>query len=792
MRPDPVLVVVLAAFGAALTAANAAATVAALVLALGAQLATRRVSPATAAVAALAFALGAWRADTAAAGARARWTAAALSLGAPVRCAFSGVVAASPVVRDGAASAVVAMEVVQCVDGKRAPPGLVARIRDVPRSAARGDRLVGVAQLAAPSLFRAPGGGTAWARVARSGVAASGSAKVAFVVVRSRGPAAWIDRARAHVRARIDATYHVRAAPLGRALVLGESDLTPDDDLAFRRSGLSHLLAVSGTHLVVAALAIGGAARAVLARVTAVVTRVDPDRPASAIALILAIAYADFAGGSGSVLRAVCMLGAVLIARAAGHRPRGSRALAASLAMGLLADPMAPLDLSFALSAAATAGLLFLAPPLVAAARLDEPGAWPAPLAALGRGIVTTAAATLSCAPVIAGTARELPVLGLLANLVAAPIGEVAALPVCLLHAAASASPSLERGAAAVGSGALLAVLAIARAATAPDVALPVPPPTAAQIAALVTAMAWGLASATGRGRVAAAVAGAAALALLEVVARSAGAPRGVLRLTALDVGQGDALLVDLPDGRLMLVDGGGLPGGGLDVGERVLLPALAARRRTRVDVVVLTHPHADHAGGLASTLRRIDVGEVWDTGEAAAAHEGGGAIEAMWSELRARGVPILRPDALCDRRHDLGGVLVDVLAPCPSFAPDRGANDNSFVLKLSWGRRAILLTGDAEVAAEAELVAAHGDALRADVLKVGHHGSRSSSTSPFVERVAPIVAVTSCGVRNGFGHPHAEATARLAGALHARTDLGGSVVVATDGEALRLAWPHF
>lgn len=786
---DPLLVVVLAGFGGGLVVAGSHAATAAALLALVALVVGRRLRPRDAVAASLAFAVGALRGQGAVDDARVRWMAAAEALSPPVHCAFSGVVRDSPVVRDGDAAAVLLVERMACGDGAPRPGLVVARIRGVPRSAARGDRVVGVAKLAPPHLFRNEGGGSPWARVARTGIVATGSAAVSRVVIPGRGPAAWIDRARATVRARIDATYHPRAAPLARALVLGESDLADDDDLAFRRSGLSHLLAVSGTHLVVAALAAAGALRAILLRIDAVATRVDPDRPASVVALVLALAYADFAGGSGSVLRAVCMLGAVLVARSAGRRPRGSRAFAASLAIGAAIDPLAALDASFALSAAATAGLIFLAPRLAAAARLDVDGAWPALLAPIGRGVTTTAAATAACAPVIAGMSRELPVLGLAANLIAAPIGEIAALPVCLLHAASAAVPAVEAGAAAVGSGALLAVLAIARVATSGGGALPVPPPTPAQIAALVVGLALIVASSSRAGRLATAAVMILAIGSLELVARAAGAPTGVLRMSALDVGQGDAILLDLPDGRLALIDGGGLPGGGVDVGQRVLLPVLAARRRTRIDLVVLTHPHADHAGGIASTLRAIDVGEVWDTGEAAA-HDPGGSIARLWRDLEARGVPVRRPDVLCGAPRVVGGAVIDVLAPCPSFSPERGANDNSLVLKVSWRARSVLLTGDAEAEAEAELVAHHGGALAADVLKVGHHGSRSSSTAAFLARVRPTLAITSCGVRNGFGHPHAEATARLAGAFHARTDLGGEIRVTTNGKRATLAWP--
>jgi competence protein ComEC len=157
---------------------------------------------------------------------------------------------------------------------------------------------------------------------------------------------------------------------------------------------------------------------------------------------------------------------------------------------------------------------------------------------------------------------------------------------------------------------------------------------------------------------------------------------------------------------------------------------------------------------------------------------------------MRARGAAIVRPDRLCGATHHLSGAAIDVLSPCPGFARDRGANDNSFVLRVRYGHRAALLVGDAEHVAESSLVDAYGAALRADFLKVGHHGSKTSSTARFLAAVSPTFAAISCGARNRFGHPHATTLDALANAraVVARTDRDGSVRWTTDGEAMSLA----
>ncbi len=622
--------------------------------------------------------------------------------------------------------------------------------------------------------------------IARSGVAASGGAVEVRVVGRSRGAGALLDHARSRVRARIEATFHPDAAALGRALVLGESDLDPADDEAFRTSGLSHLLAVSGTHLVIAVAGFAAALRAILARVERIAARVDPGRIAAAAAIPAAWLYADFAGGSGSAIRAAAMLSAAMLARAIGRRAPAVRSFACSLLALAALEPLLACDVSFGLSAGATAGLVVLQKPIA-----DAVVRGPAVARKILAPVATTLAATIGCAPLLSILAPTMPLLGVVSNLVAAPLGELAALPICLGHALLWWAPPLERGAALLGSGALLGVRAVARWSTAAGAVIAVPPPTGVQLAVLAVASAAVWAATSRRRRLGGIALGAAAWLLGEICAARDGAPRGVLRITVLDVGQGDAVLVDLPDGSAMLVDGGGMVGSPVDLGARVIQPVLRARRRRRLDAMVLSHPHPDHFGGLASTLPLVEVGELWDTGQGE--DRGAGPTYAgLLAAARARGVPIRRPRDLCGAPRQAGGATIEVLAPCPDYGPDASANDSSLVLRISYGSRAALLVGDAEREEEATLLGRAPGSLRADLLKVGHHGSRTSSAPAFLAAVRPGLAAISAGVRNRFGHPHPRTLAALEaqGIAVARTDRGGAIVWETDGEAVRVSRP--
>jgi competence protein ComEC len=253
----------------------------------------------------------------------------------------------------------------------------------------------------------------------------------------------------------------------------------------------------------------------------------------------------------------------------------------------------------------------------------------------------------------------------------------------------------------------------------------------------------------------------------------------GMLKVTFLDVGQGDAALVELPEGPRLLIDGGPAGPRRFDVGERILAPFLWNRPTWRLDAVALSHSDPDHSGGLAAVLRRFRVGEFWENGR-----WGAGSEDTLRAVQQAR-VP--RRALAAGERVWLGPALVSVLNPAAD-ASVASENDSSLVLRIDWRGVSLLLTGDIGWRAEQDLLDRRAP-VGASILKVAHHGSRFGTTSDFLAAAAPRIAVVSVGARNPFRHPTPEALGRLAaaGARVYRTDRDGAVIVETDGATLRI-----
>ncbi|MFN7993502.1 MAG: ComEC/Rec2 family competence protein [Bryobacteraceae bacterium] len=260
------------------------------------------------------------------------------------------------------------------------------------------------------------------------------------------------------------------------------------------------------------------------------------------------------------------------------------------------------------------------------------------------------------------------------------------------------------------------------------------------------------------------------------------------LEMTLVDVGQGDSILLTFPDGRVMLVDGGGIPAFGrrtpsqMDIGEDVVSPYLWDRAIDRIDLMACTHAHADHIGGLPSLLGNFHTKELWT---------GANSENPVWAEFREK---IRRAGVRIEplhrgQRFRFGDAGLEILAPSPDYmAKPAPGNNDSLVMRVTYGRHSFLLGGDMERPIESDLVAG-GLVRKTDVLKVAHHGSKTSSSEPFLDLAMPTFALMSDGFENSYGHPHAEVLERLIGhhACILRTDRDGFITVRTDGKRLEV-----
>jgi competence protein ComEC len=582
------------------------------------------------------------------------------------------------------------------------------------------------------------------------------------------GPGSTLLRLRGAAQQRLRRTFGARAGT-AEALILARRDaLDPALRDRFARAGMSHLLAISGMHvgMIAAGLLLAGR-----------VLRLGPAR-SGLFAGAATLGYVLLIGAPAAAARAALQIGLLLLARLL-QRPSDPMALMAAAALVLVVrDPLAPLDAGFQLSFAGVWGLLAFRRTV----RDALPAALPRPLA---EAVAANVAATATTAPIAALHFGLFSWIGLLANLAATPALGLA-VPAVAAALAADWIGGPAAGAFLAGGAGLALDLLEGTARLAAEVpgghAVIASTDVAIALAACAAAV-WtggrlragsGPATAARQRLLRAAAAGAAALGVAAVAPVADRGGRGLLEIHAIDVGQGDALAIRSPRGRWIVVDAGPASAD-WDAGRARVVPYLLARGARRIDVLVLTHPHADHIGGARALLEAFRVDAILDPAIPAGSDlyletlRGAAARATRWHAARA------------GRELRIDDVTLHFLAPHDSLArapPD--PNDFSVVFRLAYGAFAALFLGDAPASVEDALAAEHGGDLRAHVLKVGHHGSRTSTGTALLAGARPAIGLVSAGARNSYGHPDAGVLGRLRrhGVHVLRTDLNGSLTV--------------
>ena len=607
-----------------------------------------------------------------------------------------------------------------------------------------GDRLRAQARIAPLLGARNPGEPDRLRRHWRAGLGAGATLPHGSLAVALEAPGGALRGI--HVLRRRVARELAAAGPgsaLIRGLALGDrAELAAPTREAFNRLGLTHALSVSGLHLAFAAAASFAIARRALGRVAWLAARCDARRLALAPAALFALGYALLAGWEVPAQRSLVMLAAAAFGIARGRPQRPGPVLGGAALCILAGEPQALFDPGAQLSFAAVAGLVYV---------VRGPAAPRAAARAVAAALRQSAAAGAATAPILAWHGIGVPLVALLANLVALPWLGLLLLPAALVAALACAleipgAPALARLAAALAVATEQALVCAAS-------ALPASARAAPSLVWILGLALLGVAVLRAQRT---AVCGALALlqAGLSSVAPVASLLPAPPRLVVLEVGQGDASVVQGRSAAL-LVDAGGARGG-FDAGSQRVVPALRALGARRIDLLIATHADLDHRGGIPAVLAALPVGELWlPWGTASDPH-----FAALLDAARAAGTPVREVGRGSPTRR-LGDLRVEPLWPPRGGTGARNAR--SLVVRVTSGAgRRVLLPGDLDAAAEAELVALQGD-LAADVLLLAHHGSRGSSSDAFLARVAPALAIASAPCRGRFEMPHAEVRERLA-----------------------------
>lgn len=595
-----------------------------------------------------------------------------------------------------------------------------------------------------------------------------------------------------------DTIKHPDTSGLLQALLLGErGQISTTVRHDFAQTGTSHLLAISGLHMAIVCSLLWFVMRWIFSYRRRWLEMGWSFRLAAWATLPGAWWYAWLSGASVSTQRALIMIQFFLLSVAL----RQSREIGTTLFLSaffiLLLQPMSWSSLSFQLSFGAVVVLCWgnqwfhTQDPEHSPDHFEPPSFWKKVGTWLFLAAWTSALVTLATLPLTLQFFPQVPLWSPLVNLVAIPLGGYCVVGLGLFSVfvwflSPPVAAWILSGAAWCAQGLLAWVHACTHL---PGSQWTLPPLRLHEwlgyYLALAILLRW---VRFRRVSVLACLAlfliGASGMILPQITGRSV----PTLTVQFLDVGQGDAALIRFPQGKIMLVDAGGAPFGDWDIGTNVLLPALRAMRIPRIDIAVLSHPHPDHFGGFQAVAEHLSIGEFWHTG--LSSHHP--KFQKLMKTLQQRKIPMRifrRPQTLT-----IQGVSVEILHPFPGRYEGETyywvlhANDNSLVMRLTLGKVRLLFTGDIETRAE-EILTERWSNLKADVLKVPHHGSRTSSTKLLLDRVQPKHALFGMGRGNTFGFPHPSVLARYQkrNIRIWRTDQHGMIAIQTDGKSLQI-----
>jgi competence protein ComEC len=624
-----------------------------------------------------------------------------------------------------------------------------------------------------------------------------------------------VDRYRREISALID-----RAVPAGKAhadrvkavlkaLLIGDkTHISASLRNAFNRAGISHLLAISGLHIGIVAFTTLLIIRWLVSFIRPLLWLGWSKKAAVALSFFPLLAYGILAGMSPSTQRAVIMVGVFLLGVLFDRDQDIVNTIAVAAMVILVVHPPSLFSISFQLSFAAVLSIVY-GLSHVRRKVFEERGTIKKILDKIAAMALVTVFATLGTAPLVMYYFNQVSLIGLVANLIMVPVIGFAVVPVGLTSVflylfSAEAAFWFMKISAAILEKSLRMITFFSEL---PFAALKTVTPSLVEIG-LAYFMLWGLlnwagvlfqAGAGDDGRERKSVRAAALVFIIAVLAFSADVLYWVhtrlwhkdLRVTVLDVGQGNAALLELPGGRTLLIDGGGFSGTSVfDTGEMIIAPFLRRKKIMTVDTILLSHANSDHLNGLIYIAEQFNVKTAIINHE----HSPTKGFERFISVLEKNGVVHPRFQAL-ERNFTIDRLKLQILHPENDFMHRntyeswRNLNNNSIVVKVVFGNHSFLFPGDIMSMGEKALVGSNGGVIKSDVLLVPHHGSDTSSSPLFLSHVDPKTAIVSAGWNNRFGFPSEKVLRRYEkmGCSVYRTDIHGAVRIWSNGESMKI-----